>query len=48
MYRQNSGALIYMGSVHSHEASPLKSAYIAAKHGILGFCPYDGERGRQA
>jgi 3-hydroxybutyrate dehydrogenase len=36
MYKQNSGALIYMGSVHSHEASPLKSAYVAAKHGILG------------
>jgi 3-hydroxybutyrate dehydrogenase len=36
MYRQNSGALIYMGSVHSHEASPLKSAYVTAKHGILG------------
>ena len=36
MYQQNSGALIYMGFVHSHEASPLKSAYVAAKHGILG------------
>ncbi|HYA80606.1 MAG TPA: 3-hydroxybutyrate dehydrogenase [Methylocystis sp.] len=36
MYSQNSGALIYMGSVHSHEASPLKSAYVTAKHGILG------------
>jgi len=36
MYKQNSGSLIYMGSVHSHEASPLKSAYVAAKHGILG------------
>ena len=36
MYRQNSGALIYMGSVHSHEASPLKAAYVAAKHGLLG------------
>lgn len=36
MYRQGAGALIYMGSVHSHEASPLKSAYVAAKHGILG------------
>ena len=36
MYKQNSGALIYMGSVHSHEASPLKSAYVAAKHGMLG------------
>lgn len=30
------GAIIYMGSVHSHEASPLKSAYVAAKHGLLG------------
>jgi 3-hydroxybutyrate dehydrogenase len=37
MYKQNSGALIYIGSVHSYEASPLKSAYVAAKHGILGF-----------
>jgi 3-hydroxybutyrate dehydrogenase len=37
MYKQGSGSLIYMGSVHSHEASPLKSAYVAAKHGLLGF-----------
>lgn len=36
MYPQKSGSLIYMGSIHSHEASPLKSAYVAAKHGILG------------
>lgn len=36
MYKQGSGALIYMGSVHSHEASALKSAYVTAKHGILG------------
>lgn len=36
MYKQNSGAIIYMGSVHSHEASPLKSAYVTAKHGLLG------------
>jgi 3-hydroxybutyrate dehydrogenase len=25
-----------LGSVHSHEASPLKAAYVAAKHGLLG------------
>ena len=37
MYPQKSGALIYMGSVHSHEASQLKSAYVTAKHGLLGF-----------
>lgn len=36
MYKKGSGSLIYMGSVHSHEASPLKSAYVAAKHAILG------------
>ncbi len=36
MYPKKSGSLIYMGSVHSHEASPLKSAYVAAKHGVLG------------
>ncbi|RZM07611.1 MAG: SDR family NAD(P)-dependent oxidoreductase, partial [Sphingomonas sp.] len=36
MYPQKSGVLIYMGSAHSHEASPLKSAYVAAKHGLLG------------
>jgi 3-hydroxybutyrate dehydrogenase len=36
MYPQKSGALIYTGSVHSHEASPLKAAYVAAKHGLLG------------
>lgn len=30
------GAIIYMGSVHSHEGSKLKSAYVTAKHGLLG------------
>jgi len=30
------GSIIYMGSVHSHQASKLKSAYITAKHGLLG------------
>jgi 3-hydroxybutyrate dehydrogenase len=33
---QRGGTVIYMGSVHSHEASPLKSAYVTAKHGLLG------------
>jgi 3-hydroxybutyrate dehydrogenase len=37
MYKDNQGGVvIYMGSVHSHEASPLKSAYVTAKHGLLG------------
>jgi len=37
MYRRgDGGAVIYMGSVHSHEASKLKAPYCAAKHGLLG------------
>jgi 3-hydroxybutyrate dehydrogenase len=36
MYKKRSGSIIYMGSVHSKEASPLKSAYVTAKHGLLG------------
>jgi 3-hydroxybutyrate dehydrogenase len=32
----NGGVILYMGSVHSHEASPLKAPYVAAKHGLLG------------
>jgi 3-hydroxybutyrate dehydrogenase len=36
MYAAASGSIIYMGSVHSKEASPLKAAYVTAKHGILG------------
>lgn len=36
MYKAGAGAIIFMGSVHSKEASPLKSAYVTAKHGLLG------------
>ena len=36
MYSKKSGSIIYMGSVHSKEASPLKAAYVTAKHGLLG------------
>ncbi|WP_342237463.1 3-hydroxybutyrate dehydrogenase [Inquilinus sp. OTU3971] len=36
MYRQKSGSVIYMGSVHSKEASPLKAPYVTAKHGLIG------------
>ncbi|MBK5106220.1 MAG: 3-hydroxybutyrate dehydrogenase [Burkholderiales bacterium] len=32
------GAIIYMGSVHSKEASKLKTAYVTAKHGLIGLC----------
>lgn len=36
MYAKSSGSIIFMGSVHSKEASPLKSAYVTAKHGLIG------------
>lgn len=37
MYKDDRGGIvIYMGSIHSHLASPLKSAYVAAKHALLG------------
>lgn len=38
MYAGRGGTMLYMGSVHSMEASPLKSPYVAAKHGMLGLC----------
>ena len=36
MYKAGSGSVIYMGSVHSKEASVLKAPYVTAKHGLIG------------
>ena len=36
MYAQGSGTILYMGSVHSQEASALKAPYVSAKHGLMG------------
>jgi 3-hydroxybutyrate dehydrogenase len=39
MYAQSEGgSIVYMGSVHSKVASPLKAPYVTAKHGLLGLC----------
>ena len=39
MYKgDKGGTVIYMGSVHSHEASMYKAPYVTAKHGLLGLC----------
>jgi 3-hydroxybutyrate dehydrogenase len=39
MYGQGrGGSVIYMGSVHSKEASKLKAPYVTAKHGLIGLC----------
>lgn len=37
MRARNYGRIINVGSIHSVVASPYKSAYVAAKHGLLGF-----------
>ena len=39
MYAQGrGGSVIYMGSVHSKEASVMKAPYVTAKHGLIGLC----------
>lgn len=37
MREKGYGRIINVGSIHSLVASPFKSAYVAAKHGLLGF-----------
>lgn len=39
------GVILYMGSVHSHEASPLKAPYVAAKHALLGLAKVVAKEG---
>ncbi len=36
MYDRGWGRLVHVSSVHGHRASPYKSAYVAAKHGLEG------------
>lgn len=45
MYKQNSGCVIYTGSVHSKEASLLKAPYVAAKHGLIGLAKVVAKEG---
>src|SRR5574337_408802 len=45
MYRQGSGSVIYMGSVHSKEASVLKAPYVTAKHGLIGLAKVVAKEG---
>ena len=46
MYKKDKGgSIIYMGSVHSKEASPLKAPYVTAKHGLIGLCKVVAKEG---
>jgi len=46
MYSQGrGGSIIYMGSVHSKEASKLKAPYVTAKHGLVGLAEVVAKEG---
>jgi 3-hydroxybutyrate dehydrogenase len=48
MYRLgNGGSIIYMGSVHSKEASKLKAPYVTAKHGLVGLAKVVAKEGAE-
>jgi 3-hydroxybutyrate dehydrogenase len=47
MYKQGSGSIIYMGSVHSKEASKLKAPYVTAKHGLIGLAKVVAKEGAE-
>jgi 3-hydroxybutyrate dehydrogenase len=46
MYKQGTGgSIIFMGSVHSKEASVLKAPYVTAKHGLEGLAKVVAKEG---
>ena len=47
MYAQKSGSVVYIGSVHSKEASKLKAPYVTAKHGLIGLCKVLAKEGAE-
>lgn len=47
MYQAGSGSIIYMGSVHSKEASKLKAPYVTAKHGLIGLAEVVAKEGAE-
>jgi 3-hydroxybutyrate dehydrogenase len=48
MYAQgDGGCILYMGSVHSKEASKLKAPYVAAKHGLIGLAKVVAKEGAE-
>jgi 3-hydroxybutyrate dehydrogenase len=47
MYAAHYGRVIYMGSVHSKEASKLKAPYVTAKHGLIGLAKVLAKEGAE-
>lgn len=48
MYKSGrGGSVIFMGSVHSKEASMLKAPYVTAKHGLIGLCKVIAKEGAE-
>ena len=48
MYAQGrGGTILYLGSVHSKEASKLKAPYVTAKHGLVGLAKTVAKEGAQ-
>jgi 3-hydroxybutyrate dehydrogenase len=48
MYKSGrGGSVIYMGSVHSKEASKLKAPYVTAKHGLIGLARVVAKEGAE-
>ncbi|MEO8304884.1 MAG: 3-hydroxybutyrate dehydrogenase [Betaproteobacteria bacterium] len=48
MYKSGrGGSVIYMGSVHSKEASKLKAPYVTAKHGLIGLAKVVAKEGAE-
>jgi 3-hydroxybutyrate dehydrogenase len=48
MYRSGrGGSVIYMGSVHSKDASVLKAPYVTAKHGLIGLAKVVAKEGAE-
>lgn len=47
MYQAKAGSIVYMGSVHSKEASVLKAPYVTAKHGLVGLCKVVAKEGAE-
>ena len=47
MYAAKYGRVIYMGSVHSKEASKLKAPYVTAKHGLIGLAKVLAKEGAE-